>query len=30
MKSPLYVGFITRFYRRLIDGEDINLEEEIR
>ena len=30
MKSPLYVGFITRFYRRLIDGESINYEEEIR
>ena len=28
MKSPLYVGFITNFYRRLIDGEDINFEEE--
>ena len=30
MKSPLYVGFITRFYRRLIDGESINYEEEIK
>ena len=29
MKSPLYVGFITNFYRRLIDGEDLNLSEEI-
>jgi putative protease len=29
MKSPLYVGFITRLYRKLIDSEDINLEEEI-
>ncbi len=28
MKSPLYVGFITRFYRRLIDGEEFDLEEE--
>ena len=28
MKSPLYVGFITRYYRRLIDGEGINLVEE--
>lgn len=28
MKSPLYVGFITRFYRRLIDGDDIDLLEE--
>lgn len=28
MKGPLYVGFITRFYRRLIDGEKFNLEEE--
>lgn len=28
MKSPLYVGFITKLYRRLIDGEefDVNLE----
>ena len=29
MKSPLYVGFVTRFYRKLIDGEDINLDNEI-
>ncbi len=29
MKSPLYVGFITRFYRRLIDGKMINYEEEL-
>jgi len=29
MKSPEYVGFITRFYRKLIDGEKINLEEEL-
>lgn len=24
MKSPLYVGFITRFYRKLIDGDNID------
>lgn len=29
MKSPLYVGFITNLYRNLIDGKDINLDEEI-
>ena len=29
MKGPLYVGFITRFYRRLLDGENINYEEEL-
>ena len=28
MKSPLYVGFITRFYRSLIDGKMINFDEE--
>ena len=28
MKGPLYVGFITRFYRNLIDGKKIDLEEE--
>lgn len=28
MKSPLYVGFITNFYRRLIDGEKIDLKAE--
>lgn len=28
MKSPVYVGFITRFYRRLIDGEKLDLKEE--
>ncbi len=28
MKGPLYVGFITRLYRNLIDGKNINLEEE--
>lgn len=28
MKSPLYVGFITRFYRKLMDEEAINLFEE--
>ena len=30
MKGPLYVGFITNLYRKLIDGEDINLEEETK
>lgn len=29
MKSPEYVGFITRFYRKLIDKENINIEEEL-
>ncbi len=29
MKSPLYVGFITRFYRRLLDGEEFNYNEEL-
>ena len=29
MKSPLYVGFLTRLYRRLIDGDNINLGEEL-
>lgn len=28
MKSPEYVGFITRYYRNLIDKKKINLEEE--
>ena len=28
MKSPLYVGFITRLYRNLIDRKEINLQEE--
>ena len=28
MKSPLYVGFITRFYRSLIDGKMMNFDEE--
>ena len=28
MKSPLYVGFITRLYRSLIDGVKIDLEME--
>lgn len=28
MKGPLYVGFITRYYRRLIDGEEFSQEEE--
>lgn len=30
MKSPLYVGFITSFYRKLIDGDSFDYEEEIR
>lgn len=29
MKSPLYVGFITRLYRNLIDGKYVNLEVEL-
>lgn len=29
MKSPLYVGFITKLYRKLIDGEEFNLEIEL-
>ena len=28
MKSPLYVGFITNLYRRLLDGKELSLEEE--
>lgn len=28
MKSPLYVGFITNFYRHLIDKKEFNLVEE--
>lgn len=28
MKSPLYVGFITNFYRHLIDGKEFDLEKE--
>lgn len=28
MKSPEYVGFITRYYRNLIDKKNIDLEEE--
>ena len=28
MKSPLYVGFITNFYRHLIDGKEFNFLEE--
>ena len=28
MKSPLYVGFITSLYRRLLDGKELSLEEE--
>jgi len=27
MKGPLYVGFITRFYRKLIDGEAIDFKK---
>ena len=29
MKSPLYVAFITRLYRRIIDREPIDLKDEI-
>ncbi len=29
MKSPLYVGFVTRLYRNLIDGKYVNLEVEL-
>ncbi len=29
MKSPLYVGFITRLYRKLIDGEKVDLDEAL-
>lgn len=29
MKGPLYVGFITRLYRRLLDGEDVDLSVEM-
>lgn len=28
MKSPLYVGFITNLYRRLIDGESVDMDYE--
>lgn len=28
MKGPLYVGFITRYYRSLIDGEKFSFEKE--
>lgn len=28
MKSPEYVGFITSFYRKIIDGENFDLKEE--
>lgn len=28
MKSPEYVGFITKYYRNLIDGKEIDLKEE--
>lgn len=27
MKGPLYVGFITNFYRKLIDGEEIDFKD---
>ena len=30
MKGPLYVGFITNFYRHLLDGKEFNLEEETK
>ena len=30
MKSPLYVGFITNFYRRLIDGISMDIDEELK
>lgn len=29
MKSPLYVGFITNFYRHLIDKKEFDLDKEI-
>lgn len=29
MKSPEYVGFITRLYRKLIDREKLDIEEEL-
>lgn len=29
MKNPLYVGFITRLYRRLIDGDNVALDQEL-
>lgn len=29
MKGPLYVGFVTHLYRRLIDGENIDVDLEI-
>ena len=29
MKGPLYVAFITEFYRRLIDGSPMSLSEEV-
>ena len=29
MKSPLYVGFITRLYRRLIDGDNVDILYEL-
>lgn len=29
MKSPEYVGFVTRLYRKLMDHEEISLEEEL-
>ena len=30
MKSPLYVGFITNFYRHLLDGKDFDLDNETK
>ncbi len=29
MKGPIYVGFITRLYRRLIDGDELDLSAEL-
>lgn len=29
MKSPYYVGFITRFYRRMLDGEKFSYDDAI-
>lgn len=29
MKSPEYVGFITNFYRKILDKKEVNLDEEI-
>jgi len=30
MKGPLYVAFITEFYRQLLDGEEISFEEKTK